>query len=122
MTYLKYIWKWLPLNIFIHFKELAYEDYIIKLAESRATLDIPTFGQKNVTTRPIEALATRTKIITTNNLIKKYDFFCDDNVFIIEKDYSIEKLKEWLDRPYKDVDYNILRKYELSEWAKDVIL
>lgn len=121
LAYFKTFWKWWKLGKDIHFKGLPYSEYIHVLSQSKAILDIPTDGQTNITTRPIEALATRTKVITTNEHISHYDFYNEENVYIIKDPANLSKLKEWLARPYRVIEREILEKYNLNSWVNDVL-
>ena len=121
LSYVRSFFKWNVLRKSIHFKSLGYEDYLSLLARSISTLDIPAHGQKNITTRPIEALATSTKIITTNKSIEHYDFYDKNNIFIWYENSSISDLKKWLEKPYKVVSLDILKKYQIKEWVNEIL-
>ena len=97
ITYLKKFWHWRKMSKYIHFRSLNYHNYIEILASSKAVLDIPLSTQKNITTRPIEALATKTKVITTSHSIEYYDFYNKDNILIIES-CSNMKFNSFLDK------------------------
>ena len=43
------------------------------------------------------------------------DFYCKDNIFIIGKD-DINDLAEFINRPYKEVDSEIVDQYDFSSW------
>lgn len=122
LSYIKTIWSWQHMSRDIYFESLPYNDYIRILSESRAILDIPTDGQTNITTRPIEALATNTKVITTNKYIRNYDFYDDDNIYIIDKEnVNLSNLKDWISKPYSVVDTQILNRYNLKNWINEVL-
>jgi len=105
----------------IHFKELPYYKYIDILSKSIATLDLPELLQTNITTRPIEALGTSTKIITTNPNIKLYDFYNKDNIFILNENNNFNYFKDWLSTPYKELNQNILNKYYIKNWIDEIL-
>lgn len=121
LTFLNSFKKWNNLFGSIHFKGLNYNSYINLLGMSRATLDIPDFGQKNITTRPIEALGCNTKIITTNNNIAEYDFYNMENVKIINEPDDILKLKDWISQPYRQLDDGILARYNILNWCNEIL-
>ena len=73
--------------------------------------------------RVMEALFTHKKIITNNKLIVDYDFYCPENFFIINVD-PIEKLKEFMDTPYKEPSEEVKMRYDFDNfisrcWEKD---
>lgn len=121
LGYLKIRNSWKKLKRFIHFKGLSYNEYISLLAESKCTLDIPEKGQINITTRPIEALGTKTKVITTSKSITKYDFYNENNIFMIQSATQLNSIREWLSIPYEEIDERIINNYRISKWAKDVL-
>ncbi|MGC4235761.1 MAG: hypothetical protein QM594_22490 [Niabella sp.] len=104
----------------VHFKRASYKKYIDILSTAKAVIEIPHVLQKNITTRAIEALGTRTKLITTAATIKNFDFYNEDNVFILSND-NISDIQRWLTIPYKNYDDAILEKYSLSAWVRDIM-
>lgn len=124
LTFIKDFFQWYSLKKYIHFKGLPYPEYIKTLAESVATLDIPELEQTNITTRPIEAIATKTKIITTNKYIYRYDFYNENNIYIIQNKVDkqeIEKIKKWIDLPYCEIDYKIKYNYTIEAFCNELI-
>jgi hypothetical protein len=87
-------------------------------------LDIPEAEQTNITTRPIESLATETKIITTNTYIKRYDFYHEDNIFIIDdqiRRVDISELEKWLSKPYVKIDSSIIDNYSIKTFCNEIV-
>lgn len=122
LTYLKHFLRWYSLLKYTNFKGLAYEKYIGVLASSIATLDLPDSKQTNITTRPIESLGTKTKIITTNQYIENYDFYNSNNIFILKSSSTIEEIKNWLSIPYTEIDKNVLSFYSIKTWCDEVFM
>ena len=120
LTFCKQIIQWFVLRNFIHFKGLPYENYIKILSQSKATLDLPDKNQTNITTRPIEALATQTKIITSNRYIVNYDFYKKENILILNSETTKKQIIEWLDIPYSQPDKSIISHYSINNWCNDV--
>lgn len=121
LSYLKTVWRWWKFGKGIQFKGLPYINYIQVLSQSKAILDIPTEGQTNITTRPIESLATRTKVITTNKHISNYDFYNEDNIYIVNEIIDFTALKEWLAKPYRTIEGDIIDNYSLKNWVNEVL-
>ena len=65
----------------------------------------------------MEALFYEKKLITNNKNIINYDFYCKENIFILEKD-DIEELPQFLKTPYKKIDNEIVNKYEFENWLE----
>ena len=124
LTFIKDFFRWHSLKKYIHFEGMPYPEYIKTLAESVATLDIPELEQTNITTRPIEALATKTKIITTNKYICRYDFYDENNIYILQNtidNQEIDKIKKWIDLPYNEIDYKKKYNYTIEAFCNELI-
>lgn len=123
MSYIKSAYKWRSLNKFIYFEGLQYSQYINILANSKATLDIPEQGQTNITTRPIEALGTKTKIITTNQFITRYNFYNHSNVFLIDKidKNTFGNIFDWINVPYQNHSKELLDYYSLNTFCNELV-
>ncbi|WP_228453698.1 hypothetical protein [Chryseobacterium manosquense] len=71
--------------------------------------------QVGLSFRFFEGLYYRKKIITDNLMVKKYDFYHPDNIFVIENGNNAAIL-EFLKRPYQELPEHIVKKYSFSEW------
>lgn len=118
MSYLKYC-TGTPVNE-VKFKKLDYEKYISLLSKSKAVLELPHPTQKNITTRAIEALGTRTKLITTSVAVKEYDFYNPNNIFILNEENGSE-LKEWINVGYEENDAKVREKYTMDSWLDHIL-
>lgn len=103
----------------VHFKKLSFKDYIKKLSLSKVTIELPIDNQNNITTRAIEVLGTKTKLLTTSSSVKDYDFYDENNILIFEKQ-EIPVLKEWIEIPYKEYSKEILNYYSIESWLDDI--
>lgn len=97
-------------------EEMNYE-YVKK---SKAVLDVQFSTQVGLTMRTIECLGLGVKLITTNKSIKRYDFYNENNILIIDRDDSKLDMK-FLEVPYVSVETEILKKYTLDSWI-DVLI
>lgn len=70
--------------------------------------------------RTFEALYYQKKLITSNANIKNYDFYHPDNIFIWEPN-NLPQLKDFLARPYSQIDQNIVEKYCFHNWLKNIL-
>lgn len=95
---------------------IEYDLYLDMLNKSKAILDITKEGQRGLTIRTMECLFLKKKLITDNKEIKRFNFYRKSNIFILEED-NIEKLKDFIESPYEDVDENILNKYDYKNWC-----
>lgn len=90
------------------------------LKTSKVSLDIPFSSQKGLTMRTIECLGAETKIITTNWDIVNYDFYCPENIMVIDRDNPQFDL-DFFDIPYKEIEQTIINRYSISSWVKDIL-
>lgn len=101
------------------FHKLSYKDMMSFVARSKACIDVPHSYQQGLTTRSIEALPFETKIITTNQNIKLYDYYSPKNHFIVDINNPVID-KDWFKQPYEKVDEEIVRKYTIDYWVDDI--
>ena len=88
---------------------VSYDEYLKMIAESKCILDYNQEGQVGLSLRPMEALFLERKLITNNTDIKNYDFYNHDNIFINE-------IKEFINKPYKKIDQDIIDYYDFDQW------
>lgn len=96
---------------------VSYDEYLKMIAESKCILDYNQEGQVGLSLRPMEALFLERKLITNNTDIKNYDFYDHDNIFILGED-DINKLKEFINKPYKKINQDIIDYYDFEQWLK----
>lgn len=94
---------------------VSYDEYLKMIAESKCILDYNQEGQVGLSLRPMEALFLERKLITNNTDIKNYDFYNYDNIFILGED-NINEIKEFINKPYKKIDQDIIDYYDFDQW------
>ncbi|MCR5202250.1 MAG: hypothetical protein K6D02_04055 [Lachnospiraceae bacterium] len=97
-----------------------FESMADKLKKSKTTLDVQFNSQNGLTLRTIESLAARTKLITTNENVKDYDFYEYGNIFVIDRDNPVVP-QSFLRQEYNEVPKEIVEKYSLKNWVKEVL-
>jgi hypothetical protein len=102
------------------FNPLSRADVQQIFFKTRAILDIEHPLQTGLTIRTLEALGASRKLITTNNRVKDYDFFCKDNVYVVNRRQAT--VPEWfLETPYQLLDPLIYDKYSLKGWLDEIL-
>ena len=96
---------------------IKYDNYLEMISESRCILDYNQNGQSGLTLRPMEALFLEKKLITNNEDIKNYNFYNPNNIFILGED-NIEKIKDFIEKPYEKIEQKIIDYYDFKEWIK----
>ena len=101
-------------------RPVPYTKMLEYMLRTKCAVELETSGQTGLTTRPIECIATRTKIITTNQNIKKYSLYNPNNVLVVDIN-NPEISKEWINSPYKDLPEEIRDYYTLTRFVKDIL-
>lgn len=88
--------------------------------KTKVVLDVQHPKQTGLTMRTIEMIGMHKKLITTNQSIKKYDFYNPDNIAVIDRN-DITIPEGFLDKPYSEIENAIYNKYSLESWIIDVL-
>lgn len=105
---------------YLKIKPIPYYDMMKYLSKSKCSIELCRPNQESLSTRSFEALFTKTKVVTTNQSIKGYDFYNENNILVVdEKSPHIDL--EWINRPYQDVPNEILSNYSLKKFVKDLL-
>lgn len=99
-----------------HYKSLRENKMIELLSNSKCVLDSAQDNQNGLTIRVIETLGAKRKLITTNENIEKYDFYCPENIYIYKDKFDFQNI--FFNSNYKEVDDKIYTKYSLKNWLK----
>lgn len=103
-------------NIEISNKYLPLNEVKSYIASSLVLVDLQMNNQVGLSFRIFEALGYRKKIITNNQDIVNYDFYNENNIFVIsEENYEIPL--DFFKTEYIEIDSSILEKYSLKSWA-----
>ena len=105
----------------ISFESLRINDIVSLYKESEVILDINHPGQNGLTMRTFEALGAGKKIITTNTEIKKYSFYNENNVFIIDRDNIILD-KSFFESSFIEIDTELYEDMSISGWLKNIFI
>lgn len=100
-------------------KTLNHNEIQEKMEKSDIILDVVRKNQTGLSFRIFDALALNKKLITTNQSIKKYDFYNENNVCVIDKN-NISIPNEFLKTKYEKLSDEIYKKYSLENWVKIV--
>ena len=104
----------------IHFTPLPAAQVRDICNRSRCILDVENTRQRGLTMRTIEMLGMEKKLITTNELVKRHDFYDEADFCVIDRE-SPAVPREFLNTPYRPVDETLRRKYSLSGFLREVL-
>jgi Zn/Cd-binding protein ZinT len=89
------------------------------ISKSDVLVDIQKKNQIGLSFRVFEALGFKKKLITNNADIVNYDFYNENNIFVISED-NLEIPKSFFESEYSDVPAEILSQYKLKNWISQV--
>ncbi len=103
----------------IHFKPLSSEELHRVYQSSRCVLDIEHPDQNGTTTRPIEMLPMQKKIITTNQHVRLFPFYNENNFCVIDrKQVCLDE--RFFDLPYIPPEKSIMDRYSPSHFVRSI--
>ncbi len=100
---------------------LQYSEYCEELERNGILLDINQKGQTALTMRVLESIYFSKKLITNNQDIVHYDFYHENNIFILPRnlsELSPEAIRAFLNQPFLPYSENILENYDFEHWKK----
>lgn len=91
-----------------------YDEYIDLVLKYRGILDVAYQPNSGLSLRTLESIFFHKKLITTNPLVKAYEFYDENNIYVWG--HSDMSLDEFLSRPYRPVPDSICQTYLISSW------
>jgi len=95
--------------------KMSYSKVLFNISRSKSILEILQDTQSSPSLRTFEALFFSKKLITNNKKVKKFNFYHPNNIFILGEN-KIKDLDLFLSKPYKDVDREIIKSYDVNSW------
>ena len=108
-----------PKNTF-SFDKMSAKEISKIVDESRIILDVQHPKQTGLTMRTIEMVGMNKKLITTNESIKKYDFYNENNVAVVNRN-NVEISADFLNSSYQPLSPEVYEKYSLKNWILEVL-
>ena len=102
-----------------HFTPLKGKEMDEIIRTSRCIMDSPQEGQLGLTIRVLEALGAKKKLITTNEDVKNYDFYCKENIYVYKEGFDFNS--SFFQQPYKVLEKNVYEKYALRNWLAELL-
>lgn len=97
------------------FSSLSHREVASIFKSSKVILDINHPEQAGLTSRSIEALGAKRKLITTNKNIVDYDFFNDQNIYVLDRDNPFVN-EAFFKSDYYHLKEAIYEKYSIRSW------
>ncbi|SHH46975.1 hypothetical protein [Clostridium grantii] len=102
------------------FIPLSEQENLAVLKKSNTVFDMQHNKQSGLTMRTIETLGAKRKMITTNTNIKKYDFYTENNIFVMDEN-NLDKIEEFINNKYVPIGEDIYKKYSLHSFITTII-
>lgn len=102
-------------------KPLTYLEALEKVKNADIILDFADSVHNGLSFRIFETLRYSKKLITTNPLVKNYDFYNPDNILIWNKSVGKEEIKHFLSKDYQELDNYLKTKYSFTNWIKTIL-
>lgn len=124
---INYIIHYKKYNKICNFKSKYYEQIMKSIQESKCIIELTKEKQSGLTLRALEALFLKKKLITDNMNIKKYDFYNENNIYILNRETDEitkeekQNIENFLKKEYIEVSDEIKEKYTLQTWLKNLL-
>lgn len=99
----------------LSFKSLNINDIVGLYESSNVILDINHPNQKGLTMRTFEAIGLNKKLITTNENIRKYQFYNPNNIFIINRN-NLEIDNNFFNSSYQPIIPDLYNNCSMEGW------
>lgn len=103
----------------ISFKSLTHQEIITIYKDSKVILDINHPGQNGLTMRTFETLGAGRKLITTNENIKKYPFYDENNILVINRTNPIYN-ETFFKSEFKPIEKSVYDSMSLNGWILEI--
>ncbi|VEG13281.1 hypothetical protein [Moraxella cuniculi] len=97
---------------------ISFEENLTNVQSADIIVDILNDIHGGLSFRAFEALYYDKKLITNNVNIAQYDFFDEHNILIWNIETSVEELRAFLNKPYRNPDNQIIYKYSFTNWIR----
>ncbi len=98
---------------------ITFLESLKNVEKAEVLLDFVDPVHNGLSLRFFEALYYKKKVITDNKMVRNYDFYNPNNIFIIDDNYSL--IEEFIKIPYQDISDDIVKSYSFSNWIKKII-
>lgn len=96
---------------------MSFEENMENAKASNVILDFNNSIHKGLSFRAFEALGFRKKLITNNELIKKYNFYNSSNMFLLNSN-NFSEIPNFLTSDYVHTSEEIDQKYSFTNWIQ----
>jgi hypothetical protein len=84
-------------------------------------LDLGHENQRGLSFRVFEAMALHKKLITTNKQVRNYDFYDENNIFVVDDVADFEIPKLFWNSAYIEIPALLKEKYHIKHWVDKIL-
>lgn len=114
----KHISKYRNSNINFLKTGMDFEDSIKNVQSSKIVLDFQNSIHNGLSFRTFEALGFGKKLITNNPLVKNYNFYHPNNIFVIEND-NLVGIEDFINSDFVPIPKGIVEGYSFISWVRN---
>ncbi len=103
----------------IHFTPMTPKEIGEVYAESCCVLDVEHSKQHGLTMRTIEMLGRQMNLLTTNTLVKDYDFYNPRNICVIDRDQP-RVAEDFWETDYEPIPEETMARYSLRRFVEEI--
>lgn len=103
----------------LSFMSLSPEQIVEYYKQSKVILDINHPGQTGLTMRTFESIGAGKKLVTTNQYIKDYPFYNENNILIIDRANPILS-RDFFEQRYVELDEELYERCSIDGWIDDL--
>ena len=101
-------------------KGFSFKESAQKIQQSEFLLDFHNPIHNGLSFRTFESIGYEKKLITDNVLVKGFEFYNPNNIFIIENE-NFKGFEEFATTPYEPLAEEIKEKYSFTNWIKQLL-
>lgn len=98
---------------------ISFTENIELVKKSDILVDFLDPRHSGLSIRFFEGLYYKKKVITDNKMVKQYDFYHPNNIFVLENN-NYNHIEDFLKVPYHEMSEEIVKKYGFSHWIKQI--
>lgn len=98
---------------------ITFLENLKNVEQADVLLDFVDPVHNGLSIRFFEGMYYKKKVITDNIMVKKYDFYHPNNIFVLENNY--QEIENFLKIPYQEISEEIVEKYGFSSWIREII-
>lgn len=102
------------------FEQIPHERIQKILTESKILVDIQKPHQVGLTIRTIELLAAQKKFVTTNQEIKYYDFYNENNIAILSRE-NPQINQKFVSKKFSQINEDIIDRYSIGYFLFEIL-